>query len=302
MKIKLQIIIECDGNKNPIIEEVACIQRGDLHPETLGLTIQEGKDMLAAIQKTIVTQQVNEYIIEKNHCPDCGLKRKQNGIKEITYRTLFGIIKLPSQQFRICSCDKSTNNKSFSPLSEILPERTSPELLYLQSKWASLMSYGLTVKLIEDVLPLKTNVAAVMRNTHKVAEQIENELQEEKHMYIEGCEKQWEQLPDPGPPLTVGIDGGYVHARYGDNRKAGWFEVIVGKSMQENCNNKRFGFVTGYDDKPKRRLYEMLMSQGFQMNQSITFLSDGGDNVRDLQLYMSPNAEHLLDWFHVTRW
>ena len=34
--------------------------------------------------------------------------------------------------------------------------------------------------------------------------------------------------------------------------------------------------------------------------QAITFLSDGGDTVRDLQLYLSPLAEHLLDWFHIT--
>lgn len=37
-----------------------------------------------------------------------------------------------------------------------------------------------------------------------------------------------------------------------------------------------------------------------QMNQAITFLADGGDTVRDLQLYLSPQAEHILDWFHVT--
>jgi hypothetical protein len=36
------------------------------------------------------------------------------------------------------------------------------------------------------------------------------------------------------------------------------------------------------------------------MNQDITFLSDGGDTVRDLQLYLRPPAEHLLDWFHIT--
>ena len=35
------------------------------------------------------------------------------------------------------------------------------------------------------------------------------------------------------------------------------------------------------------------------MNQQITFLSDGGDTVRDLQLYLNPQAEHLLDWFHL---
>ena len=36
------------------------------------------------------------------------------------------------------------------------------------------------------------------------------------------------------------------------------------------------------------------------LNQQITFLSDGSDIVRDLQLYMSPEAEHILDWFHLT--
>jgi hypothetical protein len=35
------------------------------------------------------------------------------------------------------------------------------------------------------------------------------------------------------------------------------------------------------------------------MNQQITFLSDGGDTVRDLQLYLSPEAEHLLNWSHL---
>src|SRR5438270_2691474 len=36
-----------------------------------------------------------------------------------------------------------------------------------------------------------------------------------------------------------------------------------------------------------------------QMNQQVTFLTDGGEDVRDLPLYLSPQAEHLTDWFHV---
>jgi hypothetical protein len=36
------------------------------------------------------------------------------------------------------------------------------------------------------------------------------------------------------------------------------------------------------------------------MNQQIVFLSDGGDTVRELQNYLSPESEHLLDWFHIT--
>lgn len=44
----------------------------------------------------------------------------------------------------------------------------------------------------------------------------------------------------------------------------------------------------------------LLNQQGMQANQQITFLSDGADNVRDLKYAMYPEAEHVLDWFHVT--
>jgi len=57
---------------------------------------------------------------------------------------------------------------------------------------------------------------------------------------------------------------------------------------------KRLGFVQTLDTKPKRRLYEVLQSQGFEMNQEITFLSDGDDTLRKLQLEMSPMATHLF--------
>jgi hypothetical protein len=77
--------------------------------------------------------------------------------------------------------------------------------------------------------------------------------------------------------------------------------VIVGKSMsQDGESSKCFGFVNRYDTKPKGRLFEMLKFQGMQMNQAVTFLSDGGDTVRDLQQYLNPQAEHLLDWFHIS--
>ena len=55
-----------------------------------------------------------------------------------------------------------------------------------------------------------------------------------------------------------------------------------------------------YDAKPKRRLFEVLAGQGMQANQHVTFITDGGEDIRDLPLYLNPQAEHLLDWFHVT--
>jgi hypothetical protein len=299
MRVKIQIVIESDNHEIPVTEEVACIQRGELTPETLGLTLAEAKDLLANVQASMVKEQAAEYIEQQRRCPLCWKMRGQKGQKDIVFRSLFGKMEIPSPRLYTCSCQPQ-EKKSFSPLAERLPERTAPELLYLQTKWASLMSYGLTIERLEEVLPIQVNVATVFRNIHAVAERIESELGDEQHMYVEGCERDWESLPPPDGPLTVGLDGGYVHAREGPNRKAGYFEVIAGKIITAEGVRKCFSFVNGYDQKPKRRLFQLLKAQGLQMNQNITFLSDGGDTVRDLQLYLSPFSEHWLDWFHIT--
>jgi hypothetical protein len=83
-------------------------------------------------------------------------------------------------------------------------------------------------------------------------------------------------------------------------------EVIAGKSVvafrreetDETPSAKCFGFVQTYDEKPRRRLWELLKSQGMQENQQVVFLSDGSDTVRQLQEYLHPCSEHLIDWFH----
>ena len=171
---------------------------------------------------------------------------------------------------------------------------------------ASLLSYGATTKLLAELLPLDEQLNAVTIRNHllKVAERSEAELEPEQVSFIEGCPAAWAGLPIPNGPLTIGIDGGFVR----DQRDKGWFEVIAGKSVLEfrrddtgqNKSSKCFGFVQSYDDRPKRRLFELLKSQGMQENQQVVFLSDGGEDVRNLQFYLNPQAEHLLDWFHVT--
>ena len=44
--------------------------------------------------------------------------------------------------------------RTFSPLAAVLAERTTPELQYLEAKFAGLASYGMSAKLLAEVLPL----------------------------------------------------------------------------------------------------------------------------------------------------
>ena len=104
--------------------------------------------------------------------------------------------------------------------------------------------------------------------------------------------------------MTVGLDGGYVRAAH----KEGCFEVIAGRSVvafrrrEEDAvpPPKCFGFVQTYDPKPRRRLWELMKSQRMQENQQVVFLSDRGEDIRQVREYLHPNGEHVIDWFHIT--
>ena len=177
----------------------------------------------------------------------------------------------------------------------------------MESKWSSLVSYGLSLEALKDFLPidLSLDVKTVRYDTLKVAKRLEAELGEDQASFIEGEPSDWDLLPPPEGAFKVGIDGGYVRNWRAKKHK---FEVIVGKSILSYAEDeegktsslKRFGFVQTLDTKSKRRLYEVLHSQDFQINQELTFLSDGEDTLRQLQLDMSPKATHILDWHHVT--
>jgi len=305
MKIIVQLVVGEDDGHEETITDVVILEKTCQQIEQVGLTLAETKTLLQRLQQYLVEQQAAAFVATRTHCQACGTLLSTKGHHALTFRTLFGTIRLTSPRFCHCPCTPH-KTATFSPLTELLPEHTAPELLFMETKWASLVSYGLTVQALTDFLPIDEtlSVSTVRTNALAVAQRCEAELWEEQMSFIDGCPRDWGHLPIPDGPMTVGIDGGYV--RDWDEKKR-QFEVIVGKSIlaftredeEDIPSSKCFGFVQTFDTKPKRRLFELLQSQGLQMNQQLTFLSDGGDTVRDLQLYLSPEAEHLLDWFHV---
>lgn len=301
MRIRVQVLIESDLEAVPLqVEEVVCFERLQLTPETLGLRLSEAKQMLAGVQHMMTGSQVEAYVEQQRQCPHCQQPLAYKGHHQIGVRSLFGKLTLSSPRLYTCSCQPQ-KTRSWSPIAALFPERSTPELLYQEVRWASLLSYGATMKLLGDLLPMEhqLSTSTLSRHVHQVAERLESELGDEQPSFITGCPAQWYELPEPAAPLIVSLDGGYVHARSETQRKDGSFEVIVGKSTTGEGATTRFGLVAGYDTKPRRRLFEVLQAQGLQMNQAVTFLTDGGETIRDLTEGHSPQSSHILDWFHI---
>lgn len=93
----------------------------------------------------------------------------------MTFRTLFGKLQLSSMRLRHCRCEPSQPTGTFSPLSELLTERTAPELLYLEARWCSLLSFGVSRDLLQEILPIgeDLNTTTLRNNLHPVATRME---------------------------------------------------------------------------------------------------------------------------------
>jgi hypothetical protein len=286
MKFTVQVVVHADDETETVVRDAFILQREEpLTSDTLGLRLAEAQDLLAAVQDTLVAHQVSAALSAQVACPDCAVPRRHKDSRPIVMRTLFGRLGLDSPRWWHCGCQPQTN-RTFSPLASILPERTTPELSYLQARFAGLVSYGLSADLLGELLPLGRALHAntVRRQVQATAQRLEDELGGERFSFIDTCQADLEELPRPELPLVVGLDGGYVHSSAQTSRRDGWFEVIADKVMPAVGKPSCFGYVQTYDTKPKRRLFEVLKAQGMAANQQVPFLTDGGEDIRDLPL------------------
>jgi hypothetical protein len=298
--MRVSILLQITDNDGTAVtaEEIAAFEKATARPEDVGLSLADGKVLLAAVQDRTVQAQAEAWTARHRCCEACGARRRSKGSYPVLFRTLYGDVQLASPRLHRCGCQDGVGPATISPLRELLPGHVAPERLYLEARWASLVPYAAAAGLLADVLPVASgaNATTIRQHVLRVAERAEAELGKEQISFVEGCPAQWAELPIPEGRIVVGLDGGYV--RDWDEKKAN-FELIVGRSIPEDRDPRYIGLVHGYDRKPKRRLFDLLQQQGLQANQDVTFLTDGGEEVRALTERVTPEAEHVLDWFHI---
>src|SRR3989442_12179017 len=153
MCVQLQLVICNDEGHEETVTDVIALHKNHQRIEHLGLTLAESKQLLSPLQRHLLQQQVDTFLDARSTCPDCGtpLKLKAHGSR--SFRTLFGTFKVYSPRLEHCDC-KRRKTASFRPLSALLTEPVAPELLSMEAKWSSLVSYGLSLDALQDFLPI----------------------------------------------------------------------------------------------------------------------------------------------------
>ncbi len=280
LRVQLQLRIVRDDDTVIRDEVILQLDKSGDRLEAIGLCLKDSKDLLDRLQHAVVEAQAAAYVNRHRRCSACGRRLRGKGQYPIVFRTAFGHVALASPRFYRCRCH-SADSQTFSPLADLFTGHTAPELLYLETRWASLVSYGLTVGLMKDVLPIAvtTNPETVRQHLHQVAARQDADLGGEPASLVNSGPAADQASPIAREAIIVGIDGGYLR-NWHDKRKK--FEVIVGKSMAEDRDDRYFGLVRSQDAAPERRFRGVLRRQGLSADQPVTVLTDGGDSVRAL--------------------
>jgi uncharacterized protein with PIN domain len=146
MRIAIQAMISDVEGQDTRTQDIGVLEYdAEAAPASgLGLFIGEAHQLLRQLQTVVLREQAARFVERVSRCRQCGSRLGVKDAKTIVYRTVYGKARLDSPRlYSTCGrCGaRATPARSFSPLADALPERTHPQWLWLQSRYAAVMSY-----------------------------------------------------------------------------------------------------------------------------------------------------------------
>ena len=101
MSIRVEVLCVNAAGSEPR-REVLSIERSELAMETLGMTLEEGKALLAGVQDFVVGQQAQEHLERHRECPHCGARYTSKDSGSTAVSTVFGRVEVPNPRWNRC--------------------------------------------------------------------------------------------------------------------------------------------------------------------------------------------------------
>ena len=120
---------------------------------TLGLGLEEGKAVLAAVQRHLVAAQVDEHCRSRRRCDRCGAQRPLKDLRPRRLTSLFGVVEVHAPRFGPCRCGIACR-RSITPVAEIMPDRCTPEYERVVAAMGAALPYRRALALLGAFFPL----------------------------------------------------------------------------------------------------------------------------------------------------
>lgn len=183
----------------------------------LGLTLAEGKLLLAGLQQQIVAARAKEHAGRRSDCRSCGGVCRVKDYRNHSVATLFGQVRVRLPRFRCAGCGGTEAGHEWPSHC-----RSTPELDQLQAHLSALMPYRVAADVLRQVFPVDTgNDPETLRG----------------HTLKIGGELRYQPAVRPdtvAPVITVTLDSTFIRSCEDDERH---LEMRVGNAITEGTAN-----------------------------------------------------------------
>ncbi len=265
---------------------------GQAQPGEIGLLLEDVRTLLAQLQTAILLDQIKEISAASRICPDCTKIRAIHDYRPRVLDTLFGRFHGVTPRIRRCACNAKSEaiaGGPLSPLTDLFPHRSAPELQRLQAKLRARHSFREAARIPETFLPCARQMNTTLRNRlGKIAHDVSD------------CDEAVPAFDQDAtsPPLTVFLDGAHIRCRPEYQRRH--LDVVVGKIESPNMC-RRFGLVPQATVSAATQLRQDLHALGWDGKRSVTVISGGEPALPNLVLSaVGQPIRHILDWWHIS--
>ena len=214
-------------------------------------------------------------------------------------RTVFGKVTISSPRFWCCDGEpRQWQERTISPLAQALPKRVTPELEYLQTKWAAHLPYAAATAMLKEVLPLQNSISA--SGTRYRIRTVSNEIEIR-------VEEQIARLPllgdaeDPkecAQVTAVSVDSAWLK-HCGPSPRGQHVNIAAGRAVLADGKTRVYAYVGKQVRSGAARLDHFLGQCGVMWDERVTVISDGAGEFTAAVEGSRFARERILDWFHI---
>ncbi|HTN64425.1 MAG TPA: hypothetical protein VL147_23180 [Devosia sp.] len=273
----------------------------------LGLSINDGKKIMVALQTAVMTQEAEAYTLFRRVCPDCHSLRPVKDYTTRRIRTVFGTVEVRNPRWMLCRNCHPGMDAAFAPLKEICPDRATPEPMELTARLGSMMPYRHAASMLADFLPIEPTEthSTVRKRTIRIGQRLDGQIARESWCARTQMDERRQlemQLPgDRRKEFVISIDT--AHVRNADAHSARNFEIVVarcGRGGRGDAGGRYFTTSNTGQHAIRDRALHALHRAGYCGFGDVTVIFPTvPKSSNGLPRAMPKPTTHIIDWFHI---
>ena len=274
-------LVETGANGSRRSVDMMVIDRPGDHGDraALGLTLAQGKQLVALVRQQIVTAQSRDHAARQPDCRICTISCQVKDYRPRQIAALSGQVTLRLPRFRCAGCDGTEAGVDWPSHC-----RSTPGLDQLRAHLSALMPYRIAAGLLEHLLPVDAGIHSetVRRRTLRVGEQLRDAAPAEPAA--------------PAATITVTLDPTFVRSCEDGQRH---LEVRLGNVETSNGARQVFAAVARTDTPIERLIRRGLKKVCQTEDTELTAFTDGCSGLRSVLVNACVTTPPFLDWFHI---